>query len=61
MLCSHGKLYCEPCEHVSTELEVTHYFAEQLAGIYTSQTAGPFTFVGLLHEYNKQMRRAEMQ
>lgn len=57
----HGKLFCEPCDHTSTDLEVTHYFAGQMEQIYNHRTASSFTFVGLLHEYNKHMRYAENQ
>jgi hypothetical protein len=59
MTCSHGRLFCEPCDHTSTQLEVTHFFASEMEKIYTHRTAGSFTFVGLLYEYHKNMHYAE--
>lgn len=59
MTCQHGRLFCELCEHTATELEVTHFFARQMEQMYTNRTAGSFSFIGLLFEYNKNMRYAE--
>lgn len=62
MTCQHGKLFCEPCEHTSTDLEVTHWFAGRLQHMVNNpQTVGEFSCVGILHEYNKHMRYAENQ
>jgi hypothetical protein len=45
---------------VSTELEVTHWFAGRLQHMINNpQTVGEFSCVGILHEYNKYMRYAE--
>lgn len=61
MTCQHGRLFCEPCDRVATNLDVTHYFASQMEQIYTHRTAGSFTFVGLLREYYQSMKYADEQ
>lgn len=60
MTCQHGRLFCEPCDHVATNLDVTHFFARELECIYNNRTAGSFTFVGLLHEFYRNMQHADL-
>jgi hypothetical protein len=38
-------------------LEVTHFFALELKKVYENRTAGDFTFVGLLWEFNMNMAK----
>lgn len=47
---------------MSTDLEVTHWFAQKLYNmIQNPHMVGEFSCVGILHEYNKYMRYAENQ
>lgn len=54
---SHARLFCDDCGHQATHMDVTHYFALRMKDIYERRTAGDFTFIGLLWEYNNAMAK----